>query len=107
MLQIACREIREEQVAFERRRLADRRREATMAALDGMLAELEELSLAKVDTAPAASRARVAALTAHVFGLAEPPSVPGSVTGLIDVVFAMQDAALVAHRRAMWGLDDR
>jgi hypothetical protein len=42
-----------------------------MSGLDGILGELEELSLAAVVTAPTSHRARVAALVAHVFGLAE------------------------------------
>lgn len=70
-------------------------------------AVLEELSLADVVTAPASCRARVAALVAHVFRRTEPPSVPRSVTDLIDVVFAAQEAALVGRRRAMWGIADR
>jgi hypothetical protein len=107
MLQIACQEIRDERAAFERRRRDDRRRDAVMSALDGILAELEDLCLAGVVMAPAAYRARVAALVAHVFGLAEPPSVPGPVTDLIDVVFATQEAALIRHRRARWGLSGR
>lgn len=101
MLEIACRQIREEQDAFERRRHAERQRAAVMSALDDVLAELEELSLAESRVAPTALRERVARVVARAFELHSTPTVPRSVLRLMDVVFAAQEAALLRQRQAI------
>jgi hypothetical protein len=105
MLDSACREISDAHDAFLRRHIAERRRKAVIAALDSVLAELEELTLAGSRLAPAACRARVAALAAQVFGAEAPSGIPRSVSRLMEVVYAAQDAALIQRRRAALGLD--
>ena len=106
MLETARRDIRRAVEAAELRRRQAACLPALVAALDDLLSELEELTVLGVVTAPDACRRRAGELVAEAARLDAVPLLPETVEGLVERVYAAQEAALLRRRCAGWGLDE-